>query len=594
MARKFNLADYVEQAESNLDKRKQLEYIPLNQIRPDPRNFYSTDGIEELADSIQTVGLIDPLWLRQLAPESYQVISGHRRRLAYELLVVRGDFPADGAIPVFVDRGAGDLPGVDEEKREEARPLFDRLKLVLANSDTRDKTPADRVQEVRELTEVFEKLRALGFRFPGNMREHIAAAAHMSESRVARLRVIEKGLTGANLRACFGRGQLGENAAYEIARRAPEVVARADSAAAFLCRQTLEQLGAVLDQYERDLAEEKDEAERLSAGLRTMAEAAADTSSAAAAAPSPQGEGRGSASFDAEAYIEKRKQEDDAFFSMLADFADPRLIDYASCAESRREGIARLKRYYGGSHIGHWGDAIDSDSSPKGLSLLRDKDAKRGPITRTWTEVYDMLAALALSRWASENSNGGLSGAPVPAEEPAAEDAEPGADWSDSESDAGSFFVLLSDLAEDLVRDMYYIDSRADGIEELKYAETKISGNKENLRWEGDPDGLSLEAIDRDGPVFMPWRDVYDMICALAIQHWGDQIRHNREAANSPQWLTGAPTRRGRYFCRIDMKDGGIHEQRCYWGDDGWSCYGSNLKANGWEVIDWWPLPKEG
>lgn len=58
--------------------------------------------------------------------------------------------------------------------------------------------------------------------------------------------------------------------------------------------------------------------------------------------------------------------------------------------------------------------------------------------------------------------------------------------------------------------------------------------------------------------------------------------------------MTGEPPRIGRYFCQVDMGDGKPHESRCWWGNDGWSCYGTNLKANDWKVVGWWPLPKEG
>ena len=248
MAKKrFNLADYDTRELPKMDAlpRKRLEYVPLNQIRPSPKNFYSTDGLEALADNILTVGLIDPPWLRQIAPGDYQVISGHRRRLALQILAERGDFPADGEIPAFIERGEAELPGVEDADRNEAAALFERLRLVLANSDTREKTPGDKTREVRELTELFTALKKLGYRFPGKLREHVAAAAHVSESRVARLNVIDKNLTAAPLREAFFAGRLGENAAYEIARRGADVIGRVEELpTAMVCEMTIERLGA--------------------------------------------------------------------------------------------------------------------------------------------------------------------------------------------------------------------------------------------------------------------------------------------------------------------------------------------------------------
>ena len=56
--------------------------IPLDQIVPNPfqpRLDFDPEALAELADSIRTLGIIQPLTLRQTGPESYQIISGERR-----------------------------------------------------------------------------------------------------------------------------------------------------------------------------------------------------------------------------------------------------------------------------------------------------------------------------------------------------------------------------------------------------------------------------------------------------------------------------------------------------------------------------------
>ena len=44
--------------------REQIEYIDLELIESDARNFYELPGIEDLADNIQRVGLQQPLRVR--------------------------------------------------------------------------------------------------------------------------------------------------------------------------------------------------------------------------------------------------------------------------------------------------------------------------------------------------------------------------------------------------------------------------------------------------------------------------------------------------------------------------------------------------
>ena len=56
--------------------------IPVDQIVPNPwqpRASFDPEALEELADSIRTLGIIQPLTLRQTGPASYQIISGERR-----------------------------------------------------------------------------------------------------------------------------------------------------------------------------------------------------------------------------------------------------------------------------------------------------------------------------------------------------------------------------------------------------------------------------------------------------------------------------------------------------------------------------------
>ena len=63
---------------------EQIVMLPLADLAPDGRNFYSTEGVEALAANIETVGLLDALRVRPdpNAPGRWLVVSGHRRRLA--------------------------------------------------------------------------------------------------------------------------------------------------------------------------------------------------------------------------------------------------------------------------------------------------------------------------------------------------------------------------------------------------------------------------------------------------------------------------------------------------------------------------------
>jgi len=56
--------------------------IPLSQISPNPdqpRTSFDPEALEELASSIRELGIIQPLSLRKMAPDKYQIIAGERR-----------------------------------------------------------------------------------------------------------------------------------------------------------------------------------------------------------------------------------------------------------------------------------------------------------------------------------------------------------------------------------------------------------------------------------------------------------------------------------------------------------------------------------
>ena len=56
--------------------------VALSQISPNPdqpRTTFDEDALDELATSIKELGIIQPLSLRKMGPDSYQIIAGERR-----------------------------------------------------------------------------------------------------------------------------------------------------------------------------------------------------------------------------------------------------------------------------------------------------------------------------------------------------------------------------------------------------------------------------------------------------------------------------------------------------------------------------------
>jgi hypothetical protein len=69
----IDTSDVMTQGSSNLNE------IPIDQIEPNPdqpRREFDEEALQELATSIQNMGIIAPITLRQVAPDHYQIIAG--------------------------------------------------------------------------------------------------------------------------------------------------------------------------------------------------------------------------------------------------------------------------------------------------------------------------------------------------------------------------------------------------------------------------------------------------------------------------------------------------------------------------------------
>lgn len=192
-----------------VDTREVIEYIPIDRIDPDPENFYSLDGINELAGNIELVGLQQPLRVRDGERGHVIIVSGHRRRAA--ILLIRdsgGDMFKDG------------VPCIRE--KPEALPEMQELKLIFANSQTRVLSGAEISRQAERVEDLLYKLQEQGVVFPGRMRDHVAEAVNTSKSRIGRLHAIRERLDKPLLKM-FDAGKLNETVSYALSQQPVEM-----------------------------------------------------------------------------------------------------------------------------------------------------------------------------------------------------------------------------------------------------------------------------------------------------------------------------------------------------------------------------------
>ena len=97
--------------------------IPVDMIEPNPfqpRMSFDQEALDELADSIRTLGLIQPITVRRKAGGRYQIISGERRFRACRLAGME-------MIPAYIrdtnDQGMLEMAIVENIQREDLDPI---------------------------------------------------------------------------------------------------------------------------------------------------------------------------------------------------------------------------------------------------------------------------------------------------------------------------------------------------------------------------------------------------------------------------------------------------------------------------------------
>lgn len=135
-----------------IQKKVSINEIPVNKIRPNrfqPRTDFAPDAITELAESIKHHGIIQPITVRKLDGEEYELISGERRLRASKEAKLT-------SIPAYI-READDkelvmLALIENVWREDLNPI------EIANSYQRMKSELKLTQ--KELEEKVEKKRS--------------------------------------------------------------------------------------------------------------------------------------------------------------------------------------------------------------------------------------------------------------------------------------------------------------------------------------------------------------------------------------------------------------------------------------------------
>ncbi|MGJ8619557.1 MAG: ParB/RepB/Spo0J family partition protein [Methylophilaceae bacterium] len=107
--------------------RNGLRMLPVNQLQPgkyQPRSHMDENALHTLADSIKSQGIMQPILVREIASERYEIIAGERRWRASQLAGLE-------EVPVLVreieDESALQMALIENIQRENLNPLEEAL-----------------------------------------------------------------------------------------------------------------------------------------------------------------------------------------------------------------------------------------------------------------------------------------------------------------------------------------------------------------------------------------------------------------------------------------------------------------------------------
>ena len=208
MAKKFDLAALMGEAVSKSNTGEmQVEQIPLTEIEENENNSYAQNDIDELAESIEVIGLQQPLVVRRKTEGGYLLLAGHRRRRNALALL---------------DRKTAPCIVLDADLDQSLQTLILHWTNTMARGGgglTAQYTAA----AAKEIEAALKDLQARGVvELPGKLRSYVAEVLKTSESQIARAKAIDNGLAKA-WQGDFKCHRINDSAAYELSQLDPEL-----------------------------------------------------------------------------------------------------------------------------------------------------------------------------------------------------------------------------------------------------------------------------------------------------------------------------------------------------------------------------------
>ena len=194
-------------------KRKKINYKLLI---PHEKNHYSLNAIEELADSIESVGLLQDCIVKPTDEGNYILVAGHRRSLAIKMLVEERGLEQFADVSCYITDWQED-------------DIITQLKLHMTNTTARDMTEYDKMQAVAEIKRLIVEAKERGFEIKGKTREIVGGTLKLGSTQVQKyLNIMEQ--AAPEVKEALKKGEITVQEAYDTTRPKKEDVSKKEKA----------------------------------------------------------------------------------------------------------------------------------------------------------------------------------------------------------------------------------------------------------------------------------------------------------------------------------------------------------------------------
>lgn len=195
-------------------QRQRIVYRSPEDILPDKENFYNTEDIADLKESIRSLGLLQALLIEKRDDKDY-IIAGHRRQKCCLELLNEGDERFRKIPCVYTVSTNMDVKD-DETTRQ--------IKLIQANS-YRKKTGWEEMTEALKMVDLVQELRKKT-EMEGKSRDIAAGLLGTSSTQIGRYKSIRTNLSD-DFMGAFKENNISLSIAEELSRLKPEYQSQA-------------------------------------------------------------------------------------------------------------------------------------------------------------------------------------------------------------------------------------------------------------------------------------------------------------------------------------------------------------------------------